>query len=254
MATLYGKQWTRDELRRCSGTMRQIGGATRYELGEGIERGVEICEVRTGSGFRFLVAPSRGLDIVFAEHNGRPLCWNSSTGIAHPLSYERDNFGWLRGFSGGLLTTCGFSSFGGPCEDDGEEYGLHDRASYLPASEIAVAETWNGDDCDVTVSGTIRQTRVFGPNLVLRRRITARLGENRLTVRDTLTNEGFRAEPFVILYHCNFGFPVVSEYSRIVAPSQNCTPRDEISESALPLGINWKRRRSASASAAIFTT
>jgi len=83
-------------------------------------------------------------------------------------------------------------------------------------------------------SGTLRQTRVFGPNLVLTRHISARAGENKLTVRDCVRNEGFEPTPLTVLYHCNFGFPVVSEYSLVRAPSINCTPRD----AAAQIGAN----------------
>jgi hypothetical protein len=203
---------------------------TRYHLQEGAERDVEICEVRTGSGLRFGVCPSRGMDIVWAEHNGRPLCWNSATGVVHPAFYEQDNLGWLRGFGGGLLTTCGLSSFGPACEDEGEFYGIHDRASYLPASNVQTGETWHGDECEIWCSAQVRQTRVFGPNLLLTRRITTHLGSNKLSVHDRIENEGFEPAPMVVLYHCNFGFPVVSEYSQVRAPSAQCTPRDEAAQ------------------------
>jgi hypothetical protein len=230
MPELYGRNWTKDELRRRSGRMRALFGVTRSTLQEGLERGVEICDVRTGSGFRFVVSPSRGLDIVFAEHNGRPLCWNSSTGFPHPAYYEAGNLGWLRGFGGGLLTTCGLGSFGKPSEDSGEYWGLHDRISYLPAENVRTEEIWHGDQCELVVEGTVRQTRVFGANLTLTRRISAFAGENHLTVHDRIENEGFQAAPAVILYHCNFGFPVVSEDSVIEMPSAHSEPRDEAAE------------------------
>jgi hypothetical protein len=236
MSNLFGHNWTREQLRHRSGTMRQIAGVSRYHLSEGVERGVEICEVRTGSGFRFCVCPSRGMDITFAEHNGRALCWNSSTGIVHPGFYENENLGWLRGFAGGLLTTCGLSSFGPASEDDGERFGIHDRVSYLPATNVATSEEWIGDELEIVCRGQLRQTRVFGPNLVLTRSITTRAGDNKLTVRDIVQNEGFAPAPLVILYHCNFGFPVVSEYSKVRAPSQKCTPRDEAAQTGAE---NW---------------
>jgi hypothetical protein len=206
--------------------MSQIAGVTRCELKDGLENGVEILEIKTGSGFRFGVCPSRGMDIVWAEHSGRSLCWQSSTGVIHPAHYEQQNFGWLRGFYGGLLTTCGFGSFGGDCTDDGEYFGLHDRASYLPATHVKVFEDWNGDEYEIAVEGTLRQTRVFGPNIKVVRRISTTLGASTLKVYDRVINDAFEPTPFVILYHCNFGFPVVSEHSVIRAPSAHCQPRD----------------------------
>ena len=227
MPTLYGQEFSQSELRKHSGQMAQLAGVSRYQLQEGFESGVEICDVRTGSGFRFCVSPSRGMDIVFAEHNGRPLCWNSSTGIVHPAFYNEANLGWLRGFSGGLLTTCGLQSFSVACEDDGEQFGLHDRASFLPASRVSIREEWNQkEEYEITIEGTMRQTRVFGPNLKWTRRIETTLGADVLRVRDCIVNEGFSSTPLVLLYHCNFGFPVVSEHSIIRAPSISCEPRD----------------------------
>jgi hypothetical protein len=227
MPALYGSDCSNDELRKRGGAMAQFAGVTRYELQDGFEKGVEVLDIRTGSGFRFCVCPSRGMDITFAEHNGRPLCWNSSTGALHPAYYEAQNRGWLRGFHGGLLTTCGLQNFGVDCEDEGEYFGLHDRASYLPATHVKVFEEWKDDNYELAVEGTIRQTRVFGPNLSLTRRISTSLGASTLRVSDRVVNDGFQSVPLVILYHCNFGFPVVSEHSVIRAPSSHCEPRDE---------------------------
>ena len=226
---LFGQEFSPRDLRARAGRLDQFAGISRSRLQDGFERDVEMLEVRTGSGFRFGVCPSRGLDITFAEHNGRALAWQSATGFRHPAYFENDNLGWLRGFGGGLLTTCGFSSFGPSCDEDGEHFGLHDRASYLPAENVNVSETWDGDDYVLQIEGSVRQTRVFGENILLTRRIVARAGENRFKVHDRLTNDGFVAAPAVILYHCNFGFPVVSEDSVVEIPSISAPERDNLS-------------------------
>lgn len=227
MPKLYGKEWSRDELRQHVGSFHQIAGCRRYELQEGFEKGVEVLDIRTGSGFRFCVSPSRGMDILFAEHNGRPLSWNSATGWPHPAYYEKSGLDWLRGFGGGLLVTCGLESFAGVNEDGIDTYGLHDRISYTPATRVKVEEGWTeAGEYEIAVEGILRQTRVFGTNLTLTRRIVARLGEDKLVVQDRLANEGFGPAPAVILYHCNFGFPVVSENSVVRAPSTERAPRD----------------------------
>lgn len=234
MATLYHRNWHKEELRARCGDMKQVAGCMRYRLQEGPERDVEILDVRTGSGFRFLVSPSRGMDIPFAEFKGQSLCWQSSTGIIHPAYYEKDGLGWLRGFNGGMLTTCGLSSFGKANDDAPESYGLHDRISYTAARDVNVEQQWKDEHTfEISISGTLRQTRVFGANLALRRRIVTQAGSNVLTIHDTLTNEAFTPEPAVILYHCNFGFPVVSENSTIHAPSQQQTPISDFAAQSL---------------------
>jgi hypothetical protein len=53
-----------------------------------------------------------------------------------------------------------------------------------------------------------------------------------------LKNEGFESAPAVILYHCNFGFPIVSENSIIRAPSAECEPRDNF---AAQSASNWDK-------------
>jgi len=234
-----GTRWSEREARRRCGRPSVFAGITRFTLAEGVEAGVDVIEVKTGSGFRFWASPSRGLDILFAEHAGRPLCWQSPTGFSHPAYFSDDNLGWLRGFGGGLLTTCGLQSLGPACETEGERFGLHDRASYIPATSTCARENWLSDElCEWTIEGQVRQTRVFGPNLLLQRTITARLGESSLTIRDRVRNEGFRSEGLAILYHCNWGFPVVSERSVVRAPSLQCRPRDEAAARGLE---RWSR-------------
>ena len=204
----------------------QIAGFTRAILSDGLEGGVEIIEMRSGAGLRIGVCPSRGLDVVFAELNGVNLTWRHPNGAVHPAFYGADNFDWLRGAPNGLVTTCGLQSFGPPAEVDGEKWGIHDRIGYLPAREIAPQTIWHDDDCEFRQSGIVRQTRLFGANLELRRTLTMKLGENRLQLRDEIRNAGFEAAPFCVLYHCNFGYPLLEKGAQVLADSQ-VTPRDE---------------------------
>ena len=146
MPRLYGRSWTREELLRHVGDVRQIGGATPVTLNDGPERGVRAIEIRTGTGFRFSLLPDRGMDIWNAEVNGAPLGWQSSTGPIAPAHYEPQGLGWLRGFYGGMLVTCGLTNLGAPCRDEGEDFGLHGRASYLPAYEVAILQGWEGNE------------------------------------------------------------------------------------------------------------
>jgi len=76
------------------------------------------------------------------------------------------------------------------------------------------------------VAGTVRQARTFGECLVLHREITTQLGANALVVRDVVENAGSRPEPMMLLYHCNFGYPIVSADSRIFTSGGGVEPRD----------------------------
>ena len=152
---------------------------------------------------------------------------SSKTGVVGPAFFhERGATGFLRNFFAGLLTTAGLSNTGGPCEADGAEFGLHGRISNIPAEDVGVSQQWVGDDYQIRVAGTVRQATVFGESLILRREISTRLGANALIVRDTVENGSFRPEPLLLLYHCNFGYPIVSAATSLHTTTGSVAPRD----------------------------
>jgi hypothetical protein len=225
MAQVFGRSYSRRELAEHVGDMSQVAGVRMAELSDGFERGVRVADFRTGSGFEFSVLGDRGLDIAWASFRGAPLAWQSPAQAAAPAFYEPEGLGWLRGFYGGMMVTCGLTYLGSPGIDEGQALGLHGRASYIPATHFTSGSAWQGDEYQIWVTGEVREASVFGPNLVLRRRISTRLGESRLIVEDTVTNEGFETAPHMILYHCNFGFPVVTAGSQLLM-SSSVEPRD----------------------------
>jgi hypothetical protein len=236
LVNLFGRTYDKDALRRLIGSEGQVAGIRLLELADGRVRGMRAAEVFTGSGFRFTVLLDRGLDIGAAEHAGRPLAWLHDA-LAAPAHYEPSGIGWLRSFGGGLLTTCGLTHYGAP-DPEGEGFGLHGRASHLPAANLRVRQEWRGDDYVLEIEGETRQARLFGENLRLERRISTRLGATGLQIEDRVTNEGFRPSPVAVLYHCNLGFPVVSPDSELLVEDRAVRPRDE----AARLGLAEHRR------------
>jgi len=230
MALLFGKRYTREELLERVGDISQIGGAMPIRLAGGPQDGVEAVAFRTGSGFYFLAVPGRGLDITIAEHNGRSIAWRSAAGEVAAPFFEEPGLGWLRTFPGGLVTTCGLTYVGAPCEDAGEKLGVHGRFSCTPASNVWVDGEWEGDDYRMWAVGKIRESTLFGENVLLKRRISALLGENRFLIEDVVTNEGARRVPHMILYHINGGFPAIDGGSVLVSPTRGATPRDADAE------------------------
>ncbi|MGD2079021.1 MAG: aldose 1-epimerase family protein, partial [Chloroflexota bacterium] len=191
------------------------------------ETGNEQILVRTGAGLSYFVSPSRALDISLAEFGGVPLSWQSSGGDSHPAFYDASGAEWLRTAVGGLLMTCGLVYVGAPGEDEGRAFGLHGRVHHLPARQVSLAADWQGDEYLMEVSGIVEESIAFGENLRLKRRIRSRLGENRIEISDVVENVGFATTPHMILYHFNFGFPLLTEETRIRFPSQKVVARDE---------------------------
>ncbi|MBQ9464632.1 MAG: DUF4432 family protein, partial [Lachnospiraceae bacterium] len=52
----------------------------------------------------------------------------------------------------------------------------------------------------------------------LRRRVETRRMQPGFSISDIITNEGWRPEPLLLIYHTNFGWPLLDEDTRIVIP------------------------------------
>jgi hypothetical protein len=226
MTRLMGHEIGKGELLRRIGHLSQVAGIRRMTLSDGVEDGVRIADVRTGSGLRFQVTLDRGMDISMAEFRGVPLAWRSPTGDAHPSFYDGHGLGWLRTFPGGLMTGCGITSLGAPGTDGGVALGLHGRLSHLPATDVVVEHRWEGEECLMAVEGSMREAVIFGENMHLRRRIETRLGSSVVTLRDRVVNEGSSRTPLMMLYHINLGWPLVDAGARLLLHATGTTPRD----------------------------
>jgi hypothetical protein len=147
--------------------------------------------------------------------------------VVHPAYYDARDVQWLKTFAGGLLTTCGTATAGSPSEDRGEEFGLHGAHSNTPAEQVNWDEEWVEDELLLTIRGRVRESRVFGPNLVTHRTIQTTLSGRSLSVKDRVENCGSETAPLMWIYHCNLGFPLLTDRSRIYCPSRQVDPRTE---------------------------
>lgn len=224
---LYNKNYTRREIEARVGRIDTLGGIRKYQMSEGPERGVEFIEVRTGGGLRYLVNTTRALDIGLTEFCGTPLSWHSVVGEKHPSYFEQEGLGWLRSASGGMLMTCGLTQVGSPANDQGESLGIHGRVHHTPASQVCASGEWVEDDYTLSIKGITEESRLFGEKIRLTREIQSRLGSNRIEVTDMVENFGFEETPHMILYHLNFGFPLMDKNAVFNFPSKSVTSRDK---------------------------
>ncbi len=238
MARLYGRQYTQAEIEARIGQQAALGGVTPIALQAGRANGVRAFDVATGSGLRFTALADRALDVSFARYAGVPLCWQSCNDVASPAYYEPEGEGFLRTFLGGLFTTCGLGNFGPAGSDQWGTFGLHGRIDATPAENLVHETTWEGDECRFEIRGTFRETRVFGENLRLERRLRTYLGGRSIELHDKVSNDGGSRRPHMMLYHCNGGFPILDAAAELHVAHAAMHPRDAQAQAGLD---EWNR-------------
>ena len=203
----------------------QIGGIETSVLDNGPGRGTRVAWIDTGAGFRCKVVLDRGMDIVDAFFNSASLAFLTHAGVTAPKPDTTRGIEWLYSFGGGLVTTCGLTHVGPPESDEFGERGLHGRVSNLPATvESVIQPDLPAGKLDFAITGLVKETRLFGPSLELRRTISGYIGMPWLHIEDEVSNVGTMPAPHMILYHCNFGYPLVDDGVDIVYKG-NCKSR-----------------------------
>ena len=188
---------------------QQVASIRRYTLTEGREKGLDVLDCDNGK-IRFLLNVSKACDIMQLYHEGQNISFISKNG------FTKRETPFLRRFEGGMLYTCGLDSVGGR---DGFE--LHGTLHNIPAEIIRAEYNENG----ITVEAIIRDTALFGKNLVLKRKIFTAIGGDSVTLEDTLVNEGYNTEEYCLLYHINVGYPMLDDGVKVIADVESYTPR-----------------------------
>lgn len=215
---IFGRKMTKATLENYTGKMTQVAGVQTFQMQTGKERGVTILQVKTGGGLCFWITPDKGMDIAHAELYGAALSWDSPNGMVHPSYYDANGKNWLKTASGGLLMTCGLTQVGQPGEDERGVYGLHGAVHHTPAEQVSISEEWQGDECKWLIRGIVQETSMLGHRLRMTRTITVTLGSNAIQICDEIENAGAEKVPLLLLYHFNFGFPLLNEATEIYLP------------------------------------
>jgi hypothetical protein len=209
----------------------------KRRLRGGRREGVDLVEVDNGL-LSFAVVPTRGMGLWKGDCQGTRLGWDSpvTDGPVNPAYVNLNGLGglgWLDGFDE-LLARCGLSWSGAPFEvkskhPDGSErnttFGLHGKIANIPASHLAVhigAEPPH----EIVIEGHVEESHLFGPWIRMISRISTAPGSCRLIVRDEFVNLKDQSLEMQVLYHWNFGPPLLEEGSRFAAPLRTVTPRD----------------------------
>ncbi len=197
-------------------------------LADGQRSGVDMVTLHCG-GRQVTVLPTRGMGIWQAEYRETRFGWDSSVpGPVHPMWVPLDapdGLGWLAGFDE-MLVRCGLASNGAP---DFDESGrlvcpLHGRIANLPARDVTIEI--DPDEGLIAIRGIVEESRFHFRRLHLESMITLREDSADIEIVDRVTNESARPGQVQLLYHANFGPPILENGTRFMAPVRRLVPRD----------------------------
>lgn len=200
----------------------QLFGVQETRLAGGKADGMKMLEIRNGKGLEFAVSLDRCADIPYLFYKGNSMAYIAPCGMVSPKYYDKNGTGFLKSFTAGFLTTCGLTAVGNPCIDNGEELPLHGNISNVPAEQYSYTTE---DDC-IKITAVIRDASLFGHKLELVREYCCGLNNNILTLTDRIKNIDCKETPYMVLYHCNFGYPLLHENAKLSISSTNVVPRD----------------------------
>lgn len=188
----------------------------------GRQEGVQVIEVDNGA-MTFTVVPTRGFEVWQAHAGNLRLGWDSPVhDIIHP-SYIRltDNGGqgWVAGF-GGLMARGGLASFGSPVQDGDQQLTLHGHVDYIPASYVSVRY----EAGRLILRGVVDDFQSFNQQLRLISEISTPIGKPEIQFDDQVTNMSDAAQEIELLYHTNFGTPILGTGAEFVAPVKQVAP------------------------------
>lgn len=201
----------------------QLYGVQEMRLVGGKGDGMRILNVRNNKGLEFMISLDRCGDIVKLSFKGDNFGYFAPCGYVSSKYYDDKGAGFLKSFTAGFFTTCGLTAVGSPCTDDGEELPLHGTISNTPCENVA---HWIEND-EIHVKLLVRDASLFAKKLILEREYVCPINENVIYMTDKISNIGSETSPLEVLYHCNMGYPLLSENSEVNVPSTEVLPRND---------------------------
>jgi hypothetical protein len=206
----------------------------RQRLHGGKQDGVDLIVVDNGR-LTITLVPTRGMGILRVVMGDLRLGWDSPVHeVVHPkyVNLEaRGGLGWLEGFNE-WLARCGLEWAGHPGPDRfinnvGEQaemnLTLHGKVENIPASEVEVIVERQPRP-RIRVRGRVDERAFYGPKLELWTELSIEPGSSTFRIEDALTNRSAFESEFQMLYHVNYGPPLLGAGARFSGPLRRVTP------------------------------
>ena len=207
---------------------------TKSTLRGGKQEGVDLITVDNGR-LKLSIIPTRGMSLFRVQTGAVALGWESPVKeIVHPQFMNlssRGGLGWLEGFNE-FMVRCGIEFAGHPGKDKfvnnvGEtaemDLTLHGKVGNIPASEVEVVVD-RTPPYTLRIRGRLDERMFYGPKLELWTEISTDPGSKEFQIRDTIKNLGGYDQEYQMIYHANYGPPLLGAGSKFVGAVSRVTP------------------------------
>ena len=207
---------------------------TQTTLHGGKQEGVELIRIDNGK-LVITVIPTRGMSILSVESADMKLGWNSPVkDVVHPQYVDlesRGGLGWLEGFNEWMVR-CGLEFAGHPGLDKfvtntGDEaemmLTLHGKIGNIPATDVKV-HIGEQKPHRISITGTVHERLFYGPKLKLETTRVTDAGSDSFRIIDRVTNLGAYDQEFQLIYHANYGAPLLGKGAKVHVPAKRVAP------------------------------
>ena len=203
----------------------------------GKQEGVELITIDNGT-MTLSVTPTRGMGLLEVRSGDLRLGWTRrSRRWCIPSSSTWRAAAGSAGSKASTRCWCaaGWSS---PVIPGGDEFvdntgakaemelTLHGKIGNIPASEVEVVVD-RAPPHRIRVRGVVHERSFFGPKLELATEVSTVPGTRTFRVDDAVTNRGAASQEFQLIYHANFGAPLLEKGATVLAPVERITPMND---------------------------
>ena len=209
----------------------------------GKQEGVDIITIDNGR-MRIVIVPTRGMSILGVTMGPLRLGWDSPVReVVHPSLidlHDRGGLGWLDGFNEWLVR-CGLEFAGHPGIDTfrdntGAEsermLTLHGKIGNIPASEVEVT-VGAEPPYRIAVRGRVNERSFYGAALELTTEISTSAGSHQFEIRDVITNQAAEPQEYEVIYHANYGPPLLEKDAVLSVPIRRVQPMNDFAAKSL---------------------
>ncbi len=206
----------------------------------GMQEGVSLITIDNGK-LQVQVVSTRGMSILNAidvESGERVFGWDSPVKEVVNPSYidleGRGGLGWLQGFNEWMVR-CGLEFAGHPGQDKfttntgGEAemaLTLHGKIGNIPASDVELIIEKQAP-YRLRLRGVVNEVMFNGPRLRLTSELSMLPGTRTIELHESVENVGATRQEYQIIYHTNFGAPLLEDGARVVVAAESVAPMND---------------------------